>query len=160
MRRRKAQCPAAGPPSAAQGHQEKARADVPQRAAEPVLGGEALPELGRVVQLVPLTRPFPSSGPVGRCGAYSRLGPSRRSSVHTGDMHGGVAPSGGGHCLCRRLHRRDQRPSSTARVRQEKATKELRLSQTPVTPSGGSGGSGADVMLDMCVCPYIPAACT
>ena len=25
-------------------------------------------------------------------------------------------------------------------------------------PGGGDGG--ADVMLDMCVCPYIPAACT
>ena len=24
---------------------------------------------------------------------------------------------------------------------------------------GGGGGGGADVELDMCLCPYIPAAC-
>ena len=54
----------------------QARKDVPQHAAEQVtarkqpqtevlagpLGGEALPEHGRVVHLVPLSRPLPSSG--------------------------------------------------------------------------------------------------
>ena len=82
MHERIAQCPAADPPSAAQEHQEKARADVPQRAAESVVGGEAHPERGRVVQLVPLPRPLPSSVPVGLRGGSSRQGPLRRSRVH------------------------------------------------------------------------------
>ena len=90
-----AQCPATDPPSAAQEHRVQARKDVPHNAAEPVsarqrpqtevlagpLGGEALPERGRVELLVPLPRPLPSSGAV-RCGVWTRQGKWRRSSVH------------------------------------------------------------------------------
>ena len=66
----------------------EARKDVPLHAAEPVtasqqpqtevlagpFGGEAPPELGRVVQLVPLTQPLPSCDLV-RYGAATRQGP-------------------------------------------------------------------------------------
>ena len=52
-------------------------------------------------------RPLPSSGAV-RCGAWTRQGPWRRSSAHVTRMSGGVAPSGGGHFLCHRLHRHVQ----------------------------------------------------
>ena len=48
------------------------------------------PERGRVLQLVLLPRPCPSSDLV-RYGACTRTGPLRRSSVHTSNMHGGVA---------------------------------------------------------------------
>ena len=68
------------------------------------LGEGVLPELGRVRQLVPPPRPKPSSCPVGRNDAYTRLGPLRRSSVHSGGMHGGVALSGGGHCVAINVH--------------------------------------------------------
>ena len=44
-------------------------------------GGEALPELGRVVQLEPLPRSWPCSVPLGRRGAESRPGAWRRLAV-------------------------------------------------------------------------------
>ena len=42
---------------------------------------------------VPPPWPWQSSGPVVRCGATLLPGPSGRSSVHTANMHGGVAPA-------------------------------------------------------------------
>ena len=102
----------------------QARADVPQRAAEPVLGGEALPERGRVVHHVPLPRPLPSSGAV-RHGAWTRQGPLRPPTARDASASGGVAVSGGGHSLCRRLRRRAQPPTTRppARARESWATK-------------------------------------
>ena len=55
----------------------------------------------------PPLRPWPSPGAV-RYGADSRPGPSRLPSVHAATWNGGVALSGGGHFLCRRLHRHVQ----------------------------------------------------
>ena len=52
--------------------------------------GEALPERGRVELLVPPPRPCPSSD-LARCGASSRTGPSRRSSVCGEATPGAVA---------------------------------------------------------------------
>ena len=70
-----------------------------------------------------------------RCAADTRQGPLRRSSVHISTMHGGVAPSGDGHCLCRRPAR-GQRPSSTAGV----SHKKLQHGNAWVETSGGGGG--------------------
>ena len=69
--------------------------------------GEVLPGLRRAVPLVPLSRPLPSSGAV-PCGAETRQGPWRQPSAHGAEMSGGVTLSGGGHFLCRRLHRHVQ----------------------------------------------------
>ena len=68
-------------------------------------GRKALPERGRVVLLVPLPLPLPSSGAV-YCGAETRQGPLRPPSARDANASGGVALSGGGHSLCRRLLRR------------------------------------------------------
>ena len=92
-----------GPPSAAQEQQVQARAYVPQRAAEPVLGGEALPERGRVVHHVPLPGPCRL---LALCAMvrWTRQGPLRPPTARDASASGGVAVSGGGHSLCRRLH--------------------------------------------------------
>ena len=92
--------------------------------------GEAPSERGREVQLVPLPRPLPSSGAV-RYGAWTRQGPWRPSSAHVATWNGGVAPSSGGHCLCRRLHR-VRRPSSTAEVSHKRQPKSCAWVETPV----------------------------
>ena len=57
------------------------------------------------------SRTHPALAVFWRCAlwCWDSARPSRRSSVHTRGKHGGAALSGGGHCLCRRLHR-DQRP--------------------------------------------------
>ena len=67
-------------------------------------GEGVLLELGRILQLVLLSS----------------------SSVHSRGMHGGVALSGGGHCLYRRPPR-GQHPSSTAGVSHKKSTTRQRL---------------------------------
>ena len=112
---RTAQCPAAGPPSAAQEHQEQARADVPQHAAEPALGGEALPERGRVVHIVPFPRPLPSSFAV-RYGAWTRQGSLRPPSARDASASGGVALSpAAGTSSTAACNRRAQPSTTTAR---------------------------------------------
>ena len=67
-------------------------------------GGGVVPELGRVLQLVPALR----LAVFWRCGAGTRQGPSRLPSAHDAEMSGGVVLCGGGHFLCCRLHRRVQ----------------------------------------------------
>ena len=101
MHERIAQCPATDPPSAAQEHQAQARKDVPQHAAEPALGGEALPERGRVVHHVPLSRPLPSSVAREEWCNWTRQGPLRPPSARDASARGGVGLSGGGHIPCR-----------------------------------------------------------
>ena len=70
-------------------------------------GGELLRIVAVKFNSYSSPRPLPSSGAV-RYGAWTRQGPWRRSSAHVARMSGGVAPSDGGHYLCRRLHRHVQ----------------------------------------------------
>ena len=114
--------PPAVPPTAAQGHRGPERAhsrchcaaqhapaarDLARLpAASPVKEPSVVVTL-RAGPAPPPLWPWPSPGAV-RCGADSRPGPSRLPSVHAATWNGGVALSGGGHCLCRRLHRHVQ----------------------------------------------------
>ena len=112
---------------------------------------EALPERGRVVLLVPLPRSDSS-----RCGAYTRTGPWRRSDVRAEGTVSVIAPSDGGHCLCRRLHR-CRHPWLTA----QRSFRKLHKKATCVKNGlcGSCGGCGADGVHNACVCPYALAAC-
>ena len=79
---------------------------------------------------VPPPEPLPSSGAV-RCGADTRQGPSRRSSVHTVSKHGGVAPSSASRS--QRNNGRGQHKSHPLRLETSRSHRQGNacLSQTP-----------------------------
>ena len=85
-RRRAPHC-AAGPAPAAEARRG------PRAATRLPPGGWVLPELGRVLHLVPTSGPLPSSVSVEPSGAFSRQGPRRSTAAHAAKQHAVVALS-------------------------------------------------------------------
>ena len=116
----------------------KARKNVPQHAAEPDFGGEALPERGHVVHLVPLSRPLPSSGVrglgKGHCDAHPLVTQVRAEAS--------LSPAAGTKCAADCI---DAKPSQRlhARATQKLWSPTLKWATLDkMAPCGGGGCCG------------------